>query len=48
MVLLHEVVVAPLLTEDAEWVFLEQFIFAIRGRSGRSARNQRLVLDGVQ
>lgn len=36
-----------LLMEDAEWVFFEPLIMAIRGRCGRTARNHRLVLDGI-
>ena len=38
---------ARLLMEDAEWVFFEQFIVAIRGRGGRPASNHRRVLDGI-
>jgi transposase len=43
----EEAILARLLMGDAEWVFFEQFIVAIRGRGGRPASNHRLVLDGI-
>jgi transposase len=33
--------------EDAEWVFFEPFLIAIRGRGGRPASDHRRILDAV-
>lgn len=38
---------ARLLMEDAEWVFFEPFLIAIRGRGGRPASDHRRILDAV-
>ena len=38
---------ARLLMEDDEWAFFEPFLFAVRGRGGRPARNHRRILDAV-
>jgi transposase len=38
---------ARLLMEDAEWVFFEPFLNAVRGRGGRPATNHRRILDAI-
>ena len=43
----EESILARLLMEDAEWLFFEPFLNAIRGRGGRPAGNHRKVLDGI-
>jgi transposase len=36
-----------LLMDDAEWVFFEPFLLAMRGRGGRPASDHRRVLDAI-
>ena len=38
---------ARLLKKDADWAFIEPFLFAVRWQCGHLASNHRLVLDGI-